>query len=39
MVGDVRQFNLGTSFPDFIPGAMYMPYAQGARADGQILRR
>lgn len=36
MVGDVRQFNLGKSFPDFIPGAMYMPYSQATREDGQI---
>ncbi len=36
VVGDVRQFNLGKSFPGFIPGAMYMPYAQSAREDGGI---
>jgi putative ABC transport system permease protein len=36
MVGDVRQFDMGTGFPDFIPGAMYMPYAQAAREDGTI---
>ncbi|MFN7996129.1 MAG: ABC transporter permease [Bryobacteraceae bacterium] len=36
VVGDVRQFTLGKNFPDFIPGAMYMPYAQSVREDGQI---
>jgi len=36
VVGDVRQFDLGKSFPAFIPGAMYMPYAQAVREDGQI---
>ncbi len=36
VVGDVRQFNLGKGFPDFIPGAMYMPYGQAAREDGEI---
>ena len=36
VVGDVRQFNLGKGFPDFIPGAMYMPYAQAALENGQI---
>lgn len=36
VVGDVRQFNLGQDFPDFIPGAMYMPYAQASRENGQI---
>jgi predicted permease len=36
VVGDVRQFRLGAGFPDFIPGAMYMPYAQAAREDGSI---
>ena len=37
VVGDVRQFSLGKSLPDWIPGAMYMPYAQSAREDGQIF--
>ena len=36
VVGDVHQFNLGSGFPDFIPGAMYMPYPQAALASGQI---
>ncbi len=36
VVGDVRQYRLGKPFPDFIPGAMYMPYPQAAREDGEI---
>src|SRR5215471_7988551 len=36
VVGDVRQFDLSSDFPDFIPGAMYMPYPQAALASGQI---
>jgi putative ABC transport system permease protein len=36
VVGDVHQFNLSGNFPDFIPGAMYMPYAQASGEDGAI---
>ena len=36
VVGDVRQYRLGKPFPAFIPGAMYMPYPQASREDGQI---
>jgi predicted permease len=36
VVGDVRQFDLGKPFPGFIPGAMYMPYAQAAGEEGDI---
>ena len=37
VVGDVRQFELGRAFPDYIPGAMYMPYSQAAQQDGHIF--
>ena len=36
VVGDVRQYSLSKAMPDWIPGAIYMPYAQAAREDGQI---
>jgi predicted permease len=36
VVGDVEQFHLGKGFPDFVPGALYMPYAQASQEDGQI---
>ena len=36
VVGDVRQYNLSKDRPDFIPGAIYMPYSQSVREDGQI---
>lgn len=36
VVGDVHQFSLSKALPDWIPGAMYMPYAQAVREDGQI---
>ncbi len=36
VVGDVRQYSLGQGLPAWIPGAVYMPYAQSARQDGQI---
>jgi predicted permease len=36
VVGDVRQFHLSQDLPDSVPGAMYMPYAQAVRDDGQI---
>jgi predicted permease len=37
VVGDVRQDSLSRGLPNWIPGAMYMPYAQSAREDGQII--
>lgn len=37
VVGDVRQYSLSKNLPGWIPGAMYMPYAQSAREDGQII--
>jgi len=36
VVGDVRQYSLSKAMPDWIPGAIYMPYAQAVREDGQI---
>ncbi len=36
VVGDVRQFNLAQNFPDFVPGAMYVPYEQAALENGEI---
>ena len=37
VVGDVRQYSLSQGLPSWVPGAMYMPYAQSAREDGQII--
>lgn len=37
VVGDVRQYSLSQGLPNWVPGAMYMPYAQLAREDGQIV--
>jgi putative ABC transport system permease protein len=37
VVADVRQSSLSQDLPNWIPGAMYMPYAQSAREDGQII--
>jgi|HubBroStandDraft_1064217.scaffolds.fasta_scaffold06274_3 predicted permease len=36
VVGDVRQYSLSKARPDWIDGAIYMPYAQAVREDGQI---
>ncbi len=36
VVGDVRQYSLSKAMPDWIAGAIYMPYAQAVREDGQI---
>ncbi|HEY7303485.1 MAG TPA: ABC transporter permease [Bryobacteraceae bacterium] len=36
VVGDVRQYSLSKALPAWVPGAVYMPYAQSARQDGQI---
>ncbi len=36
VVGDVRQYSLSRDRPDWVAGALYMPYAQSARPDGQI---
>ncbi len=36
VVGDVRQYSLAKAMPEWISGAIYMPYAQAVREDGQI---
>jgi predicted permease len=36
VVGDVHQSTLSESLPAFVPGAIYMPYPQAIRQDGQI---
>jgi predicted permease len=36
VVGDVRQYSLSKGLPDWIQGALYMPYSQSVREDGQI---
>ena len=36
VVGDVRQYSLSNATPDWIHGAIYMPYAQAVGEDGQI---
>ncbi len=36
VVGDVRQYSLSKDLPDWVAGALYMPYAQSVREDGQI---
>jgi predicted permease len=36
VVGDVRQFRLSQGLPNWVAGAMYMPYPQAVRQDGQI---
>jgi predicted permease len=36
MAGDVRQFDLADHSPDYIRGAMYMPYAQAEDTDRQL---
>ncbi len=37
VVGDVRQYSLSQGLPKFVPGSVYMPYAQSASDDGQML--
>jgi predicted permease len=36
VVGNVRQISRSKDLPDWIPGALYMPYAQSVLEDGQI---
>ncbi len=36
VVGDVRQYSLSKDRPDWVVGALYMPYAQSSRGDGRI---
>ena len=37
VVADIRQYSLSKNLPGWVPGAIYMPYAQSAREDGQII--
>jgi putative ABC transport system permease protein len=36
VVGDVRQFDLANNSPDYINGAVYMPYPQSVGLDGKL---
>ncbi|MBV9503242.1 MAG: ABC transporter permease [Acidobacteriaceae bacterium] len=36
VVGDVRQYSLSKGLPGWVQGAIYMPYSQSLREDGQI---
>ena len=36
VVGDVRQFDLANHSPDWISGALYMPYPQSIGLDGKL---
>lgn len=36
VAGDARQYSLSKSLPDWVYGAVYMPYSQAVLADGQI---
>lgn len=36
VAGDVRQYDLANRAPDFIPGAMYMPYSQSVESSRQL---
>jgi len=36
VAGDVRQYDLANRAPDFIPGAIYMPYSQSVESDRQM---
>lgn len=36
IVGDVHQYTLSKALPNWVAGALYMPYAQSVRGDGQI---
>jgi putative ABC transport system permease protein len=35
-VGDVHHYTLSKGLPAWVPGAVYMPYGQSVREDGQI---
>jgi len=37
VVGDVRQFSPSQALRNWVLGSMYLPYAQSAREDGQII--
>src|SRR5262249_23076084 len=36
VAGDVRQYDLANHAPDYISGAMYMPYRQSVESDRQL---
>ncbi len=36
VAGDVRQYDLANRAPDFIPGAMYMPYSQSVESNRKL---
>lgn len=37
VVGDVRQYRPSQALPDWVPGSLYLPYAQAATLDGHAL--
>jgi predicted permease len=37
VVGDVRQYRPGQPLPEWIPGSIYLPYAQAGMLDGRAL--
>jgi len=37
VVGDVRQYRPGQALPDWVPGSIYLPYAQAGTLDGRAL--
>jgi putative ABC transport system permease protein len=37
VVGDVRQYRAGQALPDWVPGSIYLPYAQAGTLDGRAI--
>ena len=37
VVGDVRQYRAGQALPEWVPGSIYLPYAQAATLDGHAI--
>ena len=37
VVGDVRQYRPNQPLPDYVPGSLYLPYAQAGRLDGRPI--
>jgi putative ABC transport system permease protein len=37
VVGNVRQYRPGQALPEWVPGSVYLPYAQAATLDGRAL--
>lgn len=37
VVADVRQYRAGQALPDWVPGSIYMPYAQAGTLDGRSI--